>query len=71
MPPFVAVAVKVTGSPEHTAPEGIAETITLTGATIPTFIVIAFDVAGLPVTQVSSEVITQLITFPSARVVLV
>jgi hypothetical protein len=54
-PPFVGVAVKVTGMVAQT---GLAEAMidTLTGRLEFTVIVTVFDVAGLPVAQVASEV---------------
>ena len=55
---MVVVAVKVTGVPAHT---GLADapTDTLTGRFDVTVIVIAFEEAGLPVTQPRLEVSTQ------------
>lgn len=47
--------------------DGLAEIATLTGALGVTDIVIVFDVAGLPVTQVALLVITQVIVFPFAK----
>jgi hypothetical protein len=60
---LVGVAVKVTCAPEQ---DGLdeAETDTLTGRFELTVIVIALDVAGLPVTQVALEVITQMTISP-------
>ena len=69
MPPFVGVAVKVTLVPEHIAPEGFAAILTLAGKLEFTIIVIVFDVAGEPVTQVAFDVIIHVIKLPFARVV--
>ena len=62
-PPLVGVAVKVTEVPEQT---GFAEAPidTLTGSKGFTVMVIALDVAGLPVVHARPEVITQVITSP-------
>jgi hypothetical protein len=64
----VGVAVKVTGVPEHIAPDGRAAMETLTGRCGFTSIVIVFEVAGFPVIHVSDEVITTwtLSLFPRA-----
>ena len=63
MPPLVGVAVKVTEVPEHAGfADGAIDT--LAGNDELTVIVIALDVAGLPVTQIKPEVITQVITSP-------
>ena len=58
MPPFIAVAVKVTEVPEQT---GLAEaaTETLTGINGFSTMMIVLDVAGEPVAQVSFEVSLQ------------
>ena len=58
MPPFVGVAVNVTLVPEQIAPAGTAAILTLTGKFGFTVMVIAFEVAGLPVGQVAFEVST-------------
>jgi hypothetical protein len=63
----VGVAVKVTEVPEQIAPEGTAAMLTLAVKLGLTVIVIAFDVAGLPVAHVNVEVITTVITLPLAR----
>jgi hypothetical protein len=63
----VGVAVKVTEVPVQIAPEGTAAMLTLAGRFGLTVIVIAFDVAGLPVAQVAFDVITTVITLPLAR----
>jgi hypothetical protein len=60
--------VKVTDVPAQTGPDGTAAMITLAGSNGLTIIVIAFEVAGLPVTQVALEVITTVITLPLASV---
>ena len=52
------MAVKVTEVPEQFAPDGDAAILTLAGSAVFTVIVIAFDVAGLPVAQVAVDVIT-------------
>jgi hypothetical protein len=49
------------------APEGVAAMLTLTGRFGFTVIVIALDVAGLPVTQARLDVILTLMTSPLAR----
>ena len=64
VPPFTGVAVKVTEVPEQTAPEGDAAMVTLAGRRLLTDIVIEFEVAGLPVTQVAFEVMTTVIISP-------
>ena len=64
VPPLVGVAVKVTEVPAQIAPEGTAAMLTLAGSVGFTIIVIVFDVAGLPVTQVNVEVITTEIASP-------
>ena len=64
VPPLVGVAVKVTEVPAQIAPEGTAAILTLAGRLGLTTIVIVFDVAGLPVTQVNVEVITTEIASP-------
>ena len=64
VPPLVGVAVKVTEVPAQIAPEGTAAMLTLAGKFGLTTIVIVFDVAGLPVTQVNVEVITTEIASP-------
>ena len=66
-PPFVGVAVNVTDVPAQTGfAEG--ETETLTGRIGFTVIVIVFDVAGLPVTQLAFEVRIQMTVFPFVKV---
>ena len=64
------MAVKLTLMPEHivVADEAI---LTLAATLGFTTIVIAFEVVGLPVTQLAFDVITQVTVFPFARVVLV
>ena len=63
---MVGVAVKVTDVPAQT---GLAEATidTLTGRFGLTVIVIVFDVAGLPVTQVALEVMIQVTRAPLTR----
>jgi hypothetical protein len=71
VPPFVGVAVNVTLWPEHTV---VAEADILTdGVTLEfTVIVIEFEVAGLPVTPLRLEVITQVTASePAVRLVVV
>ena len=60
-PPFTAVAVKVTVVPEHT---GFAEGVTDTEAASIglTVIVMAFEIAGLPVGHVAADVSEQVKT---------
>jgi hypothetical protein len=63
-PPFVGVAVKVTGVPEQIAPEGEAAMLTPAGNRGFTTIVTPAEVAGLPVAHVAFEVRTQVMTSP-------
>jgi hypothetical protein len=70
VPPFVGVAVKVTLVPEQIV-VAVAEMLTLAVTLLFTVIVIAFEVAGLPLTQLALEVITQLITSLFTNVLLV
>jgi hypothetical protein len=67
---LVGVAVKVTEVPAQIV---VAEAamLTLTGRFGFTVMVMAFEVAGLPVAQVALEVSTQVTTFPFARAELV
>ena len=60
---MVGVAVKVTEVPAQTL-LAEATTVTLTGNNGLTVMVIAFEVAGLPVLQVSLEVRAQVIMSP-------
>ena len=53
--------------PEQTAPAGTAAILTLTGRFGFTVIVIAFDVAGLPVAHVAFDVSTQVTMSPFAN----
>ena len=71
MPPLVGVAVNVTDVPEQIVFPGLAEILTLAVTLGFTVITIAFDVAGLPVTQVAFEVITQVTLFPFTNAALV
>jgi hypothetical protein len=64
------MAVNVTLVPEHIVVED-AEILTLTGRFGLTVIVTVLEVAGLPVTQVTFEVITQDTVLPFARELLV
>ena len=59
--------MKVTEVPAQIAPKGLAEILTLAGSKGLTTIVIAFDVAGLPVAHVALEVITTVIAAPLIR----
>jgi hypothetical protein len=61
--------VKVTEVPEQIAPVGTAAILTLAGTEGFTDIVIAFDVAGLPVAQGAEDVITTVTTSLLARVI--
>jgi hypothetical protein len=70
VPPFAGVAVKVTLVPEQIV-VAVAEMLTLAVTLLFTVIVIAFEVAGLPLTQLALEVITQLITSLFTNVLLV
>ena len=67
VPPLVGVAVNVTEVPAQT---GLAEAAidTVTGSNGLTVMVTVFDVAGLPVGQVTFEVRTQLIVLPLAGI---
>ena len=65
------VAVKVTELPAQIPPEGEADILTLAGSTEFTVIVIGFDVAGFPDTQVKEEVITTVTTSLLASVLVV
>ena len=57
-------AVKVTGVPWQTGfMEGVTDT--LTGSIWPTFIVIMFEVAGLPVAQAAFDIRWQITASPS------
>ena len=69
LPPFTGEDVKFTLVPEQIV---VAEAVMpmLTGRFGFTVIVIGFDVAGLPVAQVSLEVMMQVTMFPSARLLL-
>jgi hypothetical protein len=64
VPPLAGVAVKVTEVPEQTAPDGDATIVTLAGRRLLMLIVIAFEVAGLPVEHVAFEVMTTVIMSP-------
>ncbi len=66
---MVGTAVKFTFVPEQIVVEGLAEMDTLADTFGFTVIVNAFDVAGLPVAQFAFDVITQVITFPLAILV--
>src|SRR5512143_450692 len=71
-PPLVGVAVKVTEVPAQIAPAGAAAMLTLAVRTGLTVIVMAPEVAGLPVRHgVALEVIRTVMTSPLARVVVV
>jgi hypothetical protein len=63
--------VKVTLAPEHIVVEGDAAMLTLAATLGFTVIVSAFDVAGDPVAHARLDVITQVITLPFARAVVV
>jgi hypothetical protein len=67
---LVGVAVKVTEVPAQMV---VAEAamLTLTGKFGLTVMVMAFEVAGLPVAHVALEVSTQVTTFPFAKAALV
>ena len=66
---MVGVAVNVTLVPAQIVVAGLAAMLTLTGKFGFTVIVIALDVAGLPVAQVALEVSTQVTTSPLFKVV--
>lgn len=65
------VALKVTLVPAHTGPAGKAAMFILTGKFGFTIMVMALEVAGLPVGQVALEVSSQVTTSRFDRVVLV
>lgn len=70
MPPFVGVAVNVAELPAHIVVLGVL--ILTEGVTVGLMVmVMAFDVAGLPVTPPRFEVMTHVTTEPVARVVVV
>ena len=56
---MMPVAVNVTEVPEQIVPAAVELILTLTGNVAVTSIVRVFEVAGLPVTQIRSDVITQ------------
>jgi len=66
-PPFVGVAVNVTLVPAQMV-VAEAEILTLTGELVVTVVLIVFDVAGFPVTQVSLEVRTTYTASPFDKV---
>jgi hypothetical protein len=67
VPPLAGVAVYVTGVPAHTGlASATIETLAVGG--VSTVIVMAFEVAGLPLVHVSLEVKTTVITSPLAGV---
>ena len=63
IPPFTGMAVKETGVPEHTV-VAVGTTVTLTGRFGLTVMVTGGLMAGLPVTQLSDEVNSQVTTSP-------
>ena len=68
MPPLVGVAVKVTFVPEQIVLPGDAAMLT-DGITVEvTVIVMALEVTGFGLAQVSDDVITQVTTSPFASV---
>ena len=62
-PPLVGVAVTVTDVPGQNGLVGV-EMETPAGRLVLTIIVIAFDIAGFPVTQLADEVTSQVTTSP-------
>ena len=68
---MVGVAVNVTLVPVQIAPEGLAEILTLAGRFGFTTIVMADEVAGLPVAQSALELRMQVTLSPLLSVVLV
>ena len=54
--------MNVTEVPVHTAPEGAADILTLTGSWELTEVVIEFEVAGLPETHVEFDVSSHVTT---------
>jgi hypothetical protein len=65
------MAVNVTEVPSQIVPEGNALMLTLAGCNALTVMVMALEVAGLPETHVSFDVITTVIISPFASVVVV
>ena len=65
---MVGVAVKVTLVPEQIAPEGTAAMLTLAGNEELTVMLMALEVAGLPVAQSALEVRVQVTICPVVRV---
>ena len=63
--------MKVTLVPAQMVPAGLAEMLLLTGLIGFTVMVMALEVAGLPVGQVMLELSTQVTTEPFVRVVVV
>lgn len=59
--------MKVTLVPAQIAPEGTAAILTLTGRLGLTVMVMAFDVAGLPVGHVALDVSTHVMISPVTR----
>ena len=68
---MVGTAVKVTDVPVQMVVPGLAEILTLTGLLVFTVVLIVFEVAGLPVTQVAFDVIIQYTPSPFDRPVVV
>ena len=62
-PPLVGTTVKITEDPRQ---DGFALAVMVadTGIELATFMVMALDVAGLPVTHVSGDVTTHVTTWP-------
>ena len=66
VPPLVGVAVKVTFVPAHTAPDGLAATLTEGTTALVTVIVMVFEVAVVGLTQLLLDVIMQVMVLPFA-----
>ena len=67
MPPFIAVAVKLTLVPEQIVFPGFAAMLTVGTTVDPTIIVIPVDVTEAGLAQASDEVIVTVITSPLAN----
>ena len=68
MPPLVGVAVKVTFVPAHTAPDGLAATLT-EGTTVELTVTAILEVAVTGLAQVALLVIVHNIVFDPAGIV--
>ena len=69
LPPLVGSAVKVTDAPAQDGLEPVVRAMLTAGADgVDTVTVIVLEVAGLPITPLRLEVITQVTTSPLAHV---